>query len=196
MKYLTVSIIIITCLMLVINTAFADVFPPECWGPNPPRYCKYGDYKGPLYLTFAWYHPELVFLVNFSFLLISTIISSYFFLNYKNIKKILLGTLLATIGGAIIDTISLNVSLIIHDIVMSTGLLEEIYELKIIYYASVFLISFLLLKLMYSIIFNKLYKVGPNKKVKLVTIILAIITNPAWFLLLSSVVDPNFLYNI
>jgi hypothetical protein len=170
--------------MLLINTAFADLVPIECMGPNPPRYCIYGNYKGPLYLTFVWYHPELVFLTNFSFLLIATIISSYFFLNYKNIKKILLGTLLATIGGVIIDSISMVVSLIIHDIVMSTGLLEEIYELKIIYYVSVFLISFLLLKMMYSMIFNKLYKVNSNKKVIWVIIILAIITNPTWFLLL------------
>jgi hypothetical protein len=203
MKYLTVSIIIITCLMLVINTAFADFVPPdlECWGPNPPRYCKYKGYSPPYSwgsfeaspFFFLAFHPKLVFLIlliDFLYLLISTTILSYFFLKYINIK-ILLGALIGTIIGAIIDLVSEIIAIIIHVAVMSTYLLEG-YELNIIYYVSIFLISFWLLKLMYSIIFNKLYKVGPNKKVKLVTIILAIITNPTWFLLLSLLIGEKF----
>jgi hypothetical protein len=208
MKYLTVSIIIITCLMLVINTAFADFIPPdlECWGPNPPRYCKYEGYRAPYSwgsfeaspFFFLAFHPKLILklvflilLIDFLYLSISTTILSYFFLKYINIK-ILLGALIGTIIGTIIDLISEIIAIIIHIVVMSTYLLEG-YELNIIYYVSVFLISFWLLKLMYSIIFNKLYKVGSNKKVKLVTIILAIITNPAWFALLSPFIGEKFL---
>jgi len=200
MKYLTLSIIIITCLIFVINTAFADIAPLdlECWGPNPPRYCKYVGYYPPYsYESLKGsisYYPKLIFLIlliDFLSLLISTIILSYFFLKYIHIK-ILLGALIGTIIGAIIDLISEIIAIIIHVAVMSTYLLNE-YELNIVYYVLIFLISFLLLKLMYSIIFNKLYKVGPNKKVKLVTIILAIITNPAWFALLSPFIGEKFL---
>jgi hypothetical protein len=192
MKYLTVSIIIITCLMLVINVAFADPIP--IWARVPPGYKSFE--ASPFF--FLAFYPVLTFLIlliDFLYLLISTSILDYFFLKYENIKilKILLGTLIGTIIGAIIDLISEEIAININHIVIKTHLLE-VYELDMIYYVSIFLISFLLLEGMYSIIFNKLYKVGPNKKVKLVTIILAIITNPIWFVLLYPVLNLYFPY--
>jgi len=193
MKYLTVSIIIITCLMLVINAAFADPI-PTIWARVPPGYKSF-EASPFFFLAFYPVSTFLILLIDFLYLLISTSILDYFFLKYENIKilKILLGTLIGTIIGAIIDLISEEIAININHIVIKTHLLE-VYELDMIYYASIFLISFLLLEGMYSIIFNKLYKVGFNKKAKLVTTVLAIITNPIWFVLLYPVVNLYFPY--
>jgi hypothetical protein len=170
---------IIVLLITIVGSASADLIPLECMRGNPPPYCKYGNYKGPLYLSFSFYHPGLVFMINFLSILIVAFLLCYFFLKYKNIKKIILGSLLAAISGVIIDSISLKFSLIIHNYFYSTYLLD-VSGLEQVFRLSLFVVSFILLGIMYYLIIRKLFKINLSKRVIWAAIILAILTNPMW----------------
>jgi len=175
-------IVISLVFLILCNIVLADLIPPECMKGNPPNYCKYGNYKGQLYLTSYFFNPGFALFVNFVSIFIITLFLGYFYLRYKNFKLILLGSLVASIIGAVIDSVSLFLSSAIHDILFSTYLFDT-NLLKIIFIVSIFVISFLLLGIMYLLITLKLLKIKFDKRVIFSSIILAILSNPVWFML-------------
>jgi hypothetical protein len=116
--------------------------------------------------------------LNFLFNFISLSIVCFLSFNYKNLKLMIMGDLIATTIGLIIDYISIFISPILYGI----------FYPGVVYYTNVmlfgfvlFLSSLILLSVMYFLIIKMLFKIENKRKIVISSIILSILTNPVWF---------------
>lgn len=135
---------------------------------------------------------SLAFLINVLALIAIPSLWFYFYLKYRNIKMLLAGAVLVSQIGTGINVFSyfagstvFNFSLSFLEIIC-TGLFGcfgfEWLLPVIIFPGSIFLISFLLLALMYYLVIYKVLEIESRKNRYLSPIILAILTNPLWVL--------------
>ncbi len=156
----------------------ADVIFPECLTKNPPSYCKMPKGRDVYFLNYMVLNLLNVAMLNFLFNFIGLSIVCFLSFNYKNLKIMIIGTLIATTIGLIIDYVSIFISLILY----------HAFYPWVVYYTNVmlfglifFLLSLVLLFVMYFLIIKMLLKVGNKRKIAISSIILSILTNPAWF---------------
>jgi hypothetical protein len=111
------------------------------------------------------------FLINFIINLVLILFFCHFYLNRKDIRLISLlgGTFLVTLFGLIIDFLSIYTVSYISSYMMRWG--SPLF----------ILVSLILLAIMYFLIFLKFFKIENWRRIIIASIVLGILTNPAWF---------------
>lgn len=135
---------------------------------------------------------ELALLINSISILTISFLWIYYYLKYTDIKMLLAGSFLAALIGMNINILSYLVGGAIFNYVYSffvslgVGTIFNLYEAfgafasPIIFAASTFFVSFILLRTMYAFIILKVFKMNPDKKVSVSLTVLSFLTNAAW----------------
>lgn len=179
-----IAFLIIFILFLFIpSLVHADLVPMECMSFNdakPPAYCMYGNYKGPLYPRIFSINPLLGLSINFTLVTIATITLS--FVKYKKIeKKTVLFAIGITILGLIIDSVALSIANGVHNYYYDRFLYPTEFLIDS-FFNALFISSLILLFVAYSAIYTLIYGKKITKNVVIVSLLLALINNPYWFL--------------
>ena len=100
-KYLPYAIFTLLLIFFPIS-AFADLVPMECMqlGKELPRYCMYGNYKGPLYPEIMRINPLIDLFANFSLVFIATSVLAFLIKKRLSIRTILYTVALLTAVGS------------------------------------------------------------------------------------------------
>jgi hypothetical protein len=176
-------LILLVLFLFLPSVALADLVPMECTsfnGAKPPAYCMYSNYKGPLYPRIFSINPLVGLSLNFILVLSATTVLS-FISSKKFEKKIILYSLGLTLLGLIVDSIALFIANGVHNYyyrqyLYTTGFLIDSF------FNALFISSFILLSVIYLAIYSRIYKKKINRNIIIISLILALINNPYWFL--------------
>lgn len=176
-------LILLVLYLFLPSVVLADLVPIECVPINsakPPAYCMYGNYKGPLYPKIFSINPLVGLSLNF-ILVLSATTALNFISSKKFEKKIILYSLGLTLLGLIVDSIALFIANWVHGYYYSqylytTGFLRDSF------FNALFISSFILLLTTYLKAYSFIYKKKLNRNIIIISIILALINNPYWFL--------------
>lgn len=107
-----------------------------------------------------------------------------YYLAYRHLIKIIIASFFVTISGGIIDLVSM---VIISQIFYYFDHQSSI--VTVLFYLSFLVLSFILLWTMYYFMIRKIFKVKFQKKTFLAAGILALVTNPVWYLILVACIN-------
>jgi hypothetical protein len=134
-------------------------------------------------------HISITVIINLTVNFLAIYLISYYYLAFKNFKKIFLTSVVISILGVIIDVISVIMANILASII------DPQYSWSNRTTVLVFSISFVLLWIMYYFIIRKVFGVTLKKKSIIAAVFLSLITNPIWILILC-ISFPSFFNKI
>ena len=179
-KYLPYAIFTLLLIFFPIS-AFADLVPMECMqlGKELPRYCMYGNYKGPLYPEIMRINPLIDLFANFSLVFIATSVLAFLIKKRLSIRTILY-TVALTAVGLVVDSIALYISRSVHDYYYQQYIYDTSF-LRNIFLTALFISSFILLVITYFFSYKYIFK-SRFVFILIVSLFLAVINNPFWYL--------------
>jgi hypothetical protein len=190
---------------LIISGIFILLMPVVAYALTAPVPCI--EQGGPCYRETTM--PLLPSLVNLFgivglCILLVNLISIYLitkYLSFRKLKNIIWTSILGTIIGIIIDIILFFVSAILTSPYISSGYSLTIKPFivnpnvnsssfsmpNLLFYFLLFLMSFALLWTMYYLLLQWQFHVVNKRKVTIVSVVLALVTNPIWYFAILSI---------